>query len=101
MKKKYPGNKDFQGVDKAPGEEKNKGEKVTTKDLKGKKVDADPSKKEDQPIDQNPPDLESRYRVPVININNSHHMNTAIILILSCFLLASLWLNERSYRKNR
>jgi len=31
MEKKYPDNKDLQGVDKAPGEEKNKGEKVTTK----------------------------------------------------------------------
>ena len=27
MKKKYPNNKDYQGVDKAPGEEKGKGEK--------------------------------------------------------------------------
>lgn len=52
MKKTYPNNKDFEGVDKAPGEEKNKGEKVTARDLKGKKVDADPSKKEDQPLDQ-------------------------------------------------
>jgi hypothetical protein len=50
MKRNYPGNKDFEGVDKAPGEEKGKGEKVTTRDLKGKKVDADLSKKEDQPL---------------------------------------------------
>ena len=44
-----PENKDRQGVDKAPGEEKGKQEKVTEKDLKGKKVDADPEKEEDQP----------------------------------------------------
>jgi len=50
MKRNYPGNKDFEGVDKAPGEEKGKGEKVTTRDLKGKKVDADLSKKDDQPL---------------------------------------------------
>jgi len=51
MKKDYPDNKDFEGVDKAPGEEEGKGEKVTSTDLKGKKVDADPSKKADQPVD--------------------------------------------------
>lgn len=44
-----PDNKEKQPVDKAPGEEKNKSEKVTQEDLKGKKVDADPEKKEDQP----------------------------------------------------
>ena len=33
-------NKMQQGVDKAPGEERNKAEKVTKKDLKGKQVDA-------------------------------------------------------------
>jgi len=60
MKKNYPGNNDFEGVDKAPGEEKNKGEKVTTRDLKGKKVDADPTKKEDQPVDQNAPNSKSQ-----------------------------------------
>lgn len=38
-------NADWQGVDKAPGEEK-----VTTKDLKGKKVDADPEKESDKPV---------------------------------------------------
>ena len=42
-------NKDWQGVDKSPGEEKGKGEKVTKWDLKGKKVDGDPSEKKDQP----------------------------------------------------
>ena len=34
-------NKMQQGVDKAPGEERDRGEKVTKKDLKGKQVDAD------------------------------------------------------------
>lgn len=38
-------NRQQQGVDKSPGEERGKGEKVTKEDLKGKKVDADPSKK--------------------------------------------------------
>ncbi|HKZ67252.1 MAG TPA: hypothetical protein VJ111_12885 [Chitinophagaceae bacterium] len=42
-------NADWQGVDKAPGEEKGKKEKVTKKDLKGKKVDADPEKESDKP----------------------------------------------------
>lgn len=37
------------GVDKAPGEERGKNEKVTTEDLKGKKVDADPSKESGKP----------------------------------------------------
>jgi len=45
-----PSNKDLEGVDKAPGEEQGKGEKVTTNDLKGKKVDGDPSKPSDQPL---------------------------------------------------
>jgi len=38
-----------EGVDKAPGEERNKGEKVKPEDQKGKKVDADPSQKKDRP----------------------------------------------------
>ena len=42
-------NADFEGVDKAPGEEQGKAEKVTMKDLKGKKVDADPEKESDKP----------------------------------------------------
>lgn len=37
------------GVDKAPGEESGKKEKVTNEDLKGKKVDGDPSKESDRP----------------------------------------------------
>jgi hypothetical protein len=42
-------NADWQGVDKPPGEEKGKAEKVTQKDLKGKKVDADPTRDADKP----------------------------------------------------
>jgi hypothetical protein len=42
-------NEQRQGVDKAPGEEKGKAEQVSNDDLKGKKVDADPEKKEDRP----------------------------------------------------
>lgn len=42
-------NKQQQAVDKAPGEERSKGEKVTQEDLKGKKVDGDPSKESDKP----------------------------------------------------
>jgi hypothetical protein len=44
-------NADWEGVDKAPGEEKGKKEKVTTKDLKGKKVDGDPEKESDKPVE--------------------------------------------------
>ena len=42
-------NSQLEGVDKAPGEEEGMKEKVTNKDLKGKKLDADPSKEEDKP----------------------------------------------------
>ena len=42
-------NSQQQGNDKAPGEEKGTTEKVTNKDLKGKKVDADPTKENDKP----------------------------------------------------
>lgn len=42
-------NQGQQGVDKAPGEEEGKGEPVSKSDLKGKKVDADPGKKEGRP----------------------------------------------------
>ena len=46
-------NKDQQAVDKAPGEERGKGEQVTQNDLKGKqKVDGDPEF--EQPIRQLP-----------------------------------------------
>lgn len=44
-------NQSKQDVDKAPGEERGKGEQVTTDDLKGKKVDADPSSETDKPVD--------------------------------------------------
>jgi hypothetical protein len=44
------GNGDQQAVDKAPGEERGKAEKVTKDDLKGKKVDADLSKESDRPL---------------------------------------------------
>ncbi len=50
----YPSNKDFEGVNKAPGEERGKGEKVTNIDLKDKKVDADPEQLFEQPIRQLP-----------------------------------------------
>jgi hypothetical protein len=45
-------NKQKQAVDKKPGEEKGKGDKVTEKDLKGKQVDADPSTEEGKPLKQ-------------------------------------------------
>jgi hypothetical protein len=48
-KKQENSNKDQQAVDKAPGEERGQAELVTNKDLKGKKVDADPEKESDQP----------------------------------------------------
>lgn len=50
----YPSNKDQQGNDKAPGEEVGKGEDVKNEDLKGKKVDRDPSSEFEQPIRQLP-----------------------------------------------
>jgi hypothetical protein len=49
--KHIPGNQDKQGTDKDPAEEHGKKEKVTQEDLKGKKVDADPSDPRDQPLD--------------------------------------------------
>jgi hypothetical protein len=45
-------NEDWQGNDKAPGEDLGKQEKVTEDDLKGKKVDADPSLEKDQPASE-------------------------------------------------
>jgi hypothetical protein len=44
-------NKSRQPVDKAPGEEKGKGEKLNEKNIKGKKIDADPSQQEDRPVE--------------------------------------------------
>ncbi len=49
-KNTIPTNADLQGNDKAPGEEQGKSEKVTNKDLKGKKVDANPELETDKPI---------------------------------------------------
>jgi hypothetical protein len=52
--KKYNTPKDYahqQGVDKSPGEERGKKEKVTEKDLKGKKVDADPEREDGKPAE--------------------------------------------------
>jgi hypothetical protein len=45
-------NNDQQAVDKAPGEGRGEGEQVTQNDLKGKKVDGDPSKESDKPAKQ-------------------------------------------------
>jgi hypothetical protein len=50
----YPSNKDQQAVDKNPGEERGKSEKVTNEDLKGKKVDRDMDRESDEPIRQIP-----------------------------------------------
>jgi hypothetical protein len=47
-------NRDQQAVDKAPGEERGQGEQVTNEDLKGKKVDRDPTSEFEQPIRQLP-----------------------------------------------
>lgn len=52
--KQVPSNEDQQGVDKAPGEERAKGEQVTNDDLKGKKVDRDITRDTEQPIRQLP-----------------------------------------------
>jgi hypothetical protein len=45
--------KGMQGIDKAPGEEPSQDvEQVTWETQKGKKVDADPEKESDKPVDQ-------------------------------------------------
>jgi hypothetical protein len=44
-------NEKAQGVDKAPGEEKDRNEKVKPENLKGKKVDADPERESDKPVE--------------------------------------------------
>ncbi len=50
---KEPGsNSDKQDTDKAPGEERGKYEQVTSDDLKGKKVDADPSAEDGKPVSE-------------------------------------------------
>ena len=46
-----PTNKTKEDNDKAPGEERGKGELVTPENLKGKKVDANPADETDKPID--------------------------------------------------
>lgn len=43
-----------QAVDKSPGEKVGQGEQVSNDDLKGKKVDADPARLDEQPIRQLP-----------------------------------------------
>lgn len=51
--------KGMQGIDKAPGEEPAQDtENISWESQKGKKVDGDPSRKEDQPV--NGPDSGSR-----------------------------------------
>ncbi|WP_205514085.1 hypothetical protein [Longitalea arenae] len=42
-------NRNKQDIDKAPGEGRGEGDLVTGNNLKGKKVDADPSQEEDRP----------------------------------------------------
>lgn len=44
-------NRSRQGIDKDPKQEKGKGDKVTSKELKGKQVDADPSTEEGKPLE--------------------------------------------------
>ena len=48
--------KNRQGHDKAPGDDINKNEMVKDVNLKGKKVDADPSLESDKPVDINSQD---------------------------------------------
>lgn len=45
-------NAGLEGNDKLPGEEQGKSEKVTNKDLKGKKIDANPALDSDKPVKQ-------------------------------------------------
>jgi hypothetical protein len=44
-------NKNKQGTDKMPEQEKGKGDQVTTKNLKGKQVDEDPGTEEGKPLE--------------------------------------------------
>ena len=48
----YERNSNWQGVKKSDEAEKEKGQKFTMDDLKGKKVDGDPEKESDQPLDR-------------------------------------------------
>jgi hypothetical protein len=51
--KSEPSNAGASGTDTDPGEQHGKAEKVTTADLKGKKVDADPDDEQQQPAERN------------------------------------------------
>jgi hypothetical protein len=53
MEREKNAHRKWQGVDKDPTEERKRGEKVGPNDLKGKKVDADPSRKGDRPFERN------------------------------------------------
>jgi hypothetical protein len=53
-KAKQDSNSNLQGIDKAPGEEQGKKEKVTPTNLKGKKVDGDPEEETDKPLNHIP-----------------------------------------------
>jgi hypothetical protein len=44
-------NRDKQGIDKMPEQEKGKGDQVSDKNLKGKQVDADPETEEGKPLE--------------------------------------------------
>jgi hypothetical protein len=44
-------NRDKQGIDKMPEQEKGKGDQVSNKNLKGKQVDEDPETDEGKPLD--------------------------------------------------
>jgi hypothetical protein len=46
-----PENRNKQGVDKMPEQEKGKADQVTNKNLKGKQVDEDPETEEGKPLD--------------------------------------------------
>jgi len=46
-----PENRNKQGVDKMPEQEKGKGDRVTDKNLKGKQVDEDPETEEGKPLE--------------------------------------------------
>jgi hypothetical protein len=46
-----PENRNKQGVDKMPEQEKGKGDQVSNKNLKGKQVDEDPETDEGKPLD--------------------------------------------------
>jgi hypothetical protein len=45
-------NRDKQGIDKMPEQEKGKADQVSNKNLKGKQVDEDPDTDEGKPLDE-------------------------------------------------